>query len=132
MAEPTQILESIRSCKNVEGGTLPEGAVVVISDTQVGAREVEFPANADSVLYGVVVNGDIADDDWGDVCIRGVVECNAEGALATKGVRLGTTALGRVAAHATTDSVIGTLLTEAASQDDKVLVELAGPGQAGI
>ena len=132
MSEPTQILESIRSAKNTTGSDLAEGAVVVIDDTNAAAREVKLPAAATDGVYGVVCNGAIADGAWGDVCIRGIVKCNAEGALATKGIRVQPTTAGRVDTHGTTNSIVGILLTESAAQDDKVLVELLGPGSAGI
>lgn len=132
MPKPIEVLDSIRSCRNESGTTIVAGAVVIISDVaSTVTRSIILPASAASVIYGVALN-DILDDAWGDVCIRGIVKCNAEGSLTTRGVRLQATTAGRVDAHGTTNSPVGTLLTEASAQDDVVMVELHGPGAAGI
>jgi predicted RecA/RadA family phage recombinase len=131
MAKPTEILDAVRSCRNETGSTIVAGAVVIIGDVTAIAKSIILPAAATSVVYGVALN-DILDDAWGDVCIRGIVKCNAEGALATKGVRVMPTTAGRVDAHTGANTVVGTLLTEASAQDDVVMVELVGPGAAGI
>lgn len=128
--EATRIVnpEDLRSAKNSSGSTIVKNTVVKWHTTE---DEIVLPAAATDPLAGVVQDADIANTEWGTVQQRGKALCRAEGALATIGVRLQATTAGRVEAHTGTNSIVGTLLTTAAAQDDIVEVELAGPGVTG-
>ncbi len=129
MSEPTRIIapEDLRSGLNNSGNTIVKNSCVSWHTTK---REIVLPSAA-NVLFAGVTQEDIADGEWGTIQHRNKTVIRAHGALATIGIRLEMVSTGRVDTHAGTDTVIGTLLTTAAAQDDLVEVELVGPGGVG-
>lgn len=119
----------IRSVYNNTGSTISGGLFVKLTTT--GDRHVRLPEAVTDDLYGVTM-ADIADQEWGDCQIDGVVRCTAGAAIANPGTRLMPTTAGKViawtAAGGSNAALAGSNITTATADNDPIEVQLAGPG----
>jgi len=118
----------IRACRNTSGGTLVEGTLVQIKASPSVPYEVEACTSATGAVYGVVANGDIADDAWGDIQIRGIAKVRGSAAIAI-GARITATTGGEAVTAVGGNTVSGIALSVGAN-DTLFEVELLGPGGA--
>jgi len=118
--------EDIRSGKNTSGSDMAAYVMVKATASPTVDDEVDLETSTTGVWLGVTMDA-IADDDYGNIQTGGRAICTAGAAVAV-GVRVMTTAAGKVITATANTSTVGIAMTAAAADTDLIEVELSAPG----
>jgi hypothetical protein len=119
----------IRAGFNVTGASLPIGSIVLVKTSPAIANEVTLCTSDTAAYYGVAMH-EIADDEWGDIQIRGLALVRGGAAVAI-GDRVMSDGTGEGITATSGKNTLG-IAMQVGADNTLFEVELSGPGGASV